>query len=134
MNLHTGFSWDTVLHIILGEMPVEIFVAYFLLMCAGAFVFFVMDVRQSVKSNPATSTKFKLKFLVLDNILRGISVLFIIMAAVIWYDSFFGVPLNTKLAFMQGLSIDALIGTVLKEGKERGPLKKSREKLIRKYG
>ena len=112
-------------------MPVESFFAYFALMCAGALVFFAMDVRRETKKD---SIKFSWGYLIRDNILRGIAVLFIIMACVLWYDSFFGVPINARLAFIQGLSIDAVMGMVLKEGKERGPLKKNQQKLRRKYG
>ncbi len=132
--LHTGFNWDTVLHIILGEMSVEIFVAYTGLMIAGAIVFFALDVNHSLKRNKGTPVKFSLGFLIRDNLFRALAVALVIMATVIWYDSFFGVPLNAKLAFTQGLSVDAVIGVVLKRGKQAGPLKKSREKLIKKYG
>jgi hypothetical protein len=67
--------------------------------------------------------------MVLDNIFRGIAVVIIIMAGVIFFEDMYGVPINVKLAFQAGIGIDALIGTMLKIGKERGPLKKSRDKL-----
>jgi len=126
-------NWQAIIKIILGELSPEHFIAYFALMCAGAFVYFVLDVRQSTRTDSATSRKFSFKFMVLDNLLRGVAVLILIMAAVIWYDSFFGVPINAKLAFASGLSIDAVIGVVLKEGKQIGPIKRSREKLMQKY-
>ena len=123
-------KWEVFWKVILGEMPLESFLAYFALMCAGAIVFFAMDERREIKKN---GQKFSWAFMIRDNLLRGASVLIIIMACVLWYDSFFGVPINARLAFMQGLSIDAVMGLILKEGKERGPLKKSQQKLKQKY-
>lgn len=129
-----GINWQEVFRIILGEMALEHFVAYYGLMCLGALAFFGVDVAQSKNTDPGTPRKFSWKFLVKDNILRAVSVAIIMAAVVIWYDSFFGVELNAKLAFMQGMSIDAITGTVLKYGKTRGAMKKQRDKLTAKYG
>lgn len=129
-----AIDWGAVWEIILSGMDPAHFIAYFLLMCGGAVVYFGMDVRQSMKKDAGTPVKFSLGFMVRDNLVRLISVLILIAAAVVFYEDFFGAPINAKLAFMQGIGIDALMGIALKEGKERGPLKRNREKLMQKYG
>ena len=133
LGIYTGFDWGRVLILILGDMAPEVFVAHFLAMCGGALVFFTLDVKQSISSTHSGPTTFSWGYMIRDNFFRVLGVLVLIMATVIWYDSFFGVPLNAKLAFMQGLSIDALIGMILKQGKQRGPMAKSRAKLQTKY-
>jgi len=125
--------WETVLRIILDGMPVEHFLAYFTLMGAGSVAYFGINVWQSRVASKNTPDKFSWGFMIRDNAWRILSTSILIAGAVIFYDSFFGVPLNAKLALMQGFSIDALTGTVLKVAKERGPLKKSRDRLMMKY-
>ena len=122
-------NWTNFWSVILDGMSLEHFAAYTALMLAGAIVFFTAaDVRKAKRK-----TEFSWGFLIRDNIPRFVSVLIVIMATVLWYDSFFGVPINAKLAFMQGLSIDAVMGVVAKMGKDSGPLKRSRAKLVAKY-
>ncbi len=123
-------NWDIVLKIILGDMDVEHLIAYTAIMSAGALLFFYFDVRNAVKRDDATSKKFSWKFMLKDNIARGVIVLLAIVVLVIFYEDFFGVEINPKLAMMQGLSIDAFFGTVLKQSKRSGVLKKSRQKRI----
>jgi len=123
-------NWDIVLKIILEDMDVEHLIAYSAIMSAGAFLFFFFDVRNAVRRDDATSKKFSWRFMMRDNVFRGGAVLLAIVVIVIFYDDFFGVDINPKLALMQGLSIDAVIGTVLKQGKRSGVLKKSRQKRI----
>ncbi len=110
-------SWAEYWKIVLDGMDVTSFFAHASLMAAGAFVYFVMDVNQSRAHDPAHPKKFSFVYLVKDNILRGIGVLMVIGAATIWFESFYGVPINAKLAFTAGLSIDAVIGSVLKQRK-----------------
>jgi len=129
-----GIQWDIVWRLLLGEMPMEKFIAYCLAMGAGALIFFALDVSHSVNKDAHTPKKFSWKFLIKDNIIRGLGVLLAIMATVILYEDFFGVAINVKLALTSGLGIDAIIGVLLKKGKERGPMKKSRDKLIERYG
>ena len=74
-------------------------------------------------------TGFSWGYMIRDNFVRGIVVLIVIVATVLWYDEFFGTSLNAKLAFSQGLGIDALIGIIAKGQKETGVLKKTRAKL-----
>ena len=126
-------NWGTFWEIILGDMPVENFLAYVALMSAGALIFFTLDVSHAVRRDDSTPRKFNWGFMIRDNVFRGAGVLFVIMGTVIFYDSFFGVEINAKLAFTQGLGIDALIGVILKRGKQSGPLKKTRDKLMKKY-
>ena len=118
--------WDIILE---GDSP-EAVLAFSLIMLAGAVVYFGLDVSRSVKKS---KVKFSWGFMVRDNLVRGIVVLVVIVATVLWYEEFFGVSLNAKLAFTQGLGIDALIGVVAKGQKETGVLKKSRAKLVKKY-
>jgi hypothetical protein len=57
-----------------------------------------------------------------------------ICAAVIWYEDFFGVPLNPQLAFISGLGIDALIGSILKTKKNSNGGRATRAKLLTSLG
>ena len=121
-------NWSEFWEIILGEMTLETFAAYFVLMLAGAIIIFTADVRRGVKKSEG---KFSWGYMFADNLFRILSVVLIIAVAVIFYESFFGVPLNAKLALMQGLSIDALVGTVTKAGKDKA--KATRAKLKAKF-
>jgi len=124
--------WEEVTGILLNGMTLSQFVAYFLLMAGGALVFFALDVRHSTKSNSDTPTRFNFWFMIRDNVIRGLAVAIFIGASVVFYQDLYGVELNGKLAFTSGLGIDALIGTILKTGKEKGPMKKQRDRLISK--
>ena len=110
-------NWTEYWTLVLGGMTVTKFFAFASLMSAGAFVYFVLDVNQSVATDSHTPDKFKFWFMVKDNIPRGVGVLIAICASVIWFESFYGVPINAKLSFTAGLSIDALIGQLLKTRK-----------------
>lgn len=127
-------DWSHIAAILLDGMTLESFIAYSLLMGAGALVYFGLDVARATRKRSDTPTRFSWRFMVMDNLVRLFAVTLLIMATVLWFDSFFGVPINAKLAFTQGLSIDAVIGVVLKSAKERGPLKANRDKLIKEYG
>lgn len=98
-------------------MEVTHFLAYGSLMAAGAMLYFILDVKQSMEKDDFTPRKFDFWFMVKDNVFRFIGVALVISAATIFFESFYGVPINAKLAFTSGLSIDALIGTVLKQRK-----------------
>ena len=126
-------DWGIFWGIILEDMPLEHFLAYSALMAAGAGLFFALDVSHAVKRDQCSPGKFSWGFLIRDNILRILGVMLLIMAAVLFFEEFVGVAINAKLAFTQGLSIDALIGTMLKKGKQARPFKKGRDKLIKKY-
>lgn len=125
--------WKEVSDILLGEMSAAYFVAYFIVMSLGAILFFAGDVTHSTHANGSTPGKFSWKFLLRDNVLRFITVAISLAASVLLYEDLYGVELNVKLAFTHGLTIDAFLGTMLKVGKDRGPLKKQREKLLNKY-
>ena len=123
-------NWKGFWSVILGEMPLENFMAYAALMLAGAFLFFAADIRRGAKK---TTGGFSWGFMIRDNAIRVLVVLMSIAASVLFYESFFDVPINAKLAFMQGLSIDAVIGTMTKVSKEKGALKRTTDKLKQKY-
>jgi len=124
-------NWTAVIEILLGGMSPERFVACYFAMAAGALVYFTLDVRHSTRHNRDTPARFSWRFMVLDNVPRMIGVVLAMAITVILYEDMFGVPINIKLAITSGLGIDALIGTLLKTGKERGPLKRQRDKLTR---
>ena len=126
-------DWGEVIKILLDGMPVSRFIAYYLAMAGGAVVYFALDVSHSTRSNGSTPRKFNFWFMVQDNVVRGLAVMIFMAASVIFYKDLYGVDLNIKLAFTSGLGIDALIGTVLKNGKDRGPLKKQRQRLMQRY-
>jgi len=123
-------DWKQFWDIILEGDSIESVLAYVVLMGAGAVVYFGLDVARSTKKS---KHKFSWGFMLRDNFVRILVVLLIIVATVLWYDEFFGVSLNAKLAFTQGLSIDALIVVIAKQQKETGALKGSRQKLNQKY-
>lgn len=126
-------DWGEILKMYLAGMSLTHFIAYYVAMAAGAVVYFGLDVGHSTRSNQDTPKKFSLKFMILDNLVRGIAVMIMMAGAVVFYEDLYGTTINIKLAFTTGLGLDALIGTVLKTGKERGPWKKSRDKLVQKY-
>jgi hypothetical protein len=123
-------NWDKFWEYILGDMPLEKFFAYALLMGAGALIYFATNVKIATTKS---DMKFSWGYMVRDNLLRLLVVFISIAASILWYEEFFGVALNGKLAFMQGLSIDAVTGMLLKGAKEQGPLKGARKKLVQKY-
>ena len=118
--------WDIILE---GDSP-ESILAFSVIMLAGAIVYFGMDVARGAKKS---DQKFSWGYMIRDNFVRGVVVLIVIVATVLWYEEFFGTALNAKLAFSQGLGIDALIGVIAKGQKETGVLKKSRAKLKQRY-
>jgi len=118
--------WDIILE---GDSP-ESVLAFSVIMLAGAVVYFGLDVARSTKKS---GQKFSWGFMIRDNFVRGLSVVIVVVATVLWYEEFFGTTLNAKLAFSQGLGIDALIGVIAKGQKESGILKRSRAKLEQKY-
>ncbi len=99
-------------------------------MMAGAIIFFANNVRKGTKKS---SGKFSWAYLFKDNFRRILGVTLSIMVLVIFYESFFGVPLNAKLALMQGLSIDAIAGVLSTAGKQTEIRKSSRSNLKKKY-
>ncbi len=117
VSIANGLDWSEYWRIVLGGMDVTHFFAYASLMGAGALLYFIMDVKQSMERDCLTPDKFDFWFMLKDNFFRLIGVVLVISAATIWFESFYGVPINAKLAFTSGLSIDALIGTVLKQRK-----------------
>lgn len=125
--------WSEVINILLNGMDPARFIAMGLAMGGGALVFFTLDVRHSVRNNTGPLKKFNFAFMLRDNVARILGVVILIAATVILYKDLFGVSINIKLAFQAGLGIDALIGTLLKTGKESGPLKRRRDKLVNKY-
>lgn len=123
-------NWEEFWNIILeGDSP-ESVLAFSVIMLAGAIVYFGADVARSAKKS---DIKFSWGYMVRDNFIRGIVVLIVIVGTVLWYEEFFGTTLNAKLAFSQGIGIDALIGVIAKGQKESGVLKKSRARLVKKY-
>ena len=126
-------NWHIVLAEILGDLPLEKCIAHCFIMGAGAVVFFGLDVRHSVKTNQDTPRKFNVKFAIKDNVLRILAVVFAILAVVVFHEDLFGVPLNAKMSFMNGLSIDAIIGSLGKMAKETGAGKRKRTQLAAKY-
>jgi len=112
-----GVTWSEYWNIVLGGMEFTHFLAHASLMGAGAIVYFGLDVKQSQARDQHTPKKFNFWFMVKDNLMRFIGVVVVICVATIWFESFYGVPINAKLAFTAGLSIDALIGSVLKQRK-----------------
>jgi hypothetical protein len=126
--------WIEFWEIVLGGMSPIHFFAYVCLMGAGAFVYFALDVNNSRKESALTPKKFNFKFMVRENVPRFIAVLIMICAAVIWYEDFFGVPLNPQLAFISGLGIDALIGSILKTKKNSNGGRATRAKLLTSLG
>lgn len=123
-------DWKTFWGLILGDMTLETFAAYTALMLAGAIIFFANNVRKGTKRSAG---KFSWGYMFKDNAIRILSVTLSIMVLVIFYESFFGVPLNAKLALMQGLSIDAIAGTLTSAGKQSGVQKNARANLKKKY-
>lgn len=123
-------NWTTFWGIILGDMTLETFAAYTALMLAGAIIFFANNIRKGTKESTG---KFSWAYMFKDNALRIFSVILSIMVLVIFYESFFGVPLNAKLALMQGLSIDAIAGVLTSAGKRTDVQKSARAKLKTKY-
>lgn len=123
-------NWKQFWDIILEGKSLETILAYSVLMGAGAIVYFGLDVARSTKKS---KEKFSFVFMIRDNFIRILGVVLVILATVLWYEEFFGVPLNAKLAFIQGLSIDAVIGVITKQQKETGVLKNTRAKLTAKY-
>jgi len=118
-------NWTEFWDLILDGMTMETFLAYTAIMLAGALIFFANNVRKGTKKSAG---KFSWGYMIKDNAVRIFSVILSIMVLVIFYESFFGVPLNAKLALMQGLSIDAIAG-VLTSGKQT----ETRTKLKTKY-
>ncbi len=126
-------NWIEFWNTILGGLSKEQALAYFVLMAIGAFVNFAFSVRHSVRKDSRTPRKFSFWFLVKDNILRGLGVLIFMVVLLLYFEDFFEVALNGKIAFTFGYTIDVIVGNVVKEGKDNGLMKKSREKLIKKY-
>ena len=126
-------NWTEFWNTILGDLTIEQTLAYFVLMAAGAFVNFALDVRHSVRKDPRTANKFRFWFMVKDNFFRGLGVLIMIAVMVLYFEDWFDTPLNGKMAFVFGLSIDVIIGKLMSEGKDTPMLKKSRDKLLSQY-
>ena len=126
-------NWTEFWNTILGGMHIEQFAAYFVLMACGAFVHFALAVRHSMRKERNTPNKFKFWFLVKDNFFRGIGVLIVMTVMVLYFEDWFDTPLNGKMAFVFGLSIDTIIGQLMTEGKDAPIIKKSRQKLLSKY-
>lgn len=127
--------WEEIWNVYGTEFDIDLihFVAFYIAMAAGAVLYFYFDVKHSLNTNQDTPKKFSWKFMFLDNMIRFITILILIAVGVLFYEDIYGVSLNVKLAFMQGLSIDALIGVLMKRAKEKGPLKKQRDHLNNKY-
>jgi hypothetical protein len=113
----------------MDKLDFYIYLGYF---CAGAFVNFFLDVRSSVKHNPNTPRKFSLRYLVVDNILRGLAVAILIVVTLLNFEELTGTALTGLLAFAFGMDIDVIIGKFLSEGKNVGAYKRQREKLLTK--
>ncbi len=126
-------NWIEFWNTILGGLSKEQALAYFILMAAGAFVNFAFSVGRSVRKDSRTPRKFSFWFLIRDNILRGLGVLIFMVVLLLYFEDFFDVALNGKMAFVFGYTIDTIIGSAVKDGKNIGVLKRSREKLIKKY-
>ena len=126
-------NWTEFWNTILGDLTIEQTLAYFVLMAAGAFVNFALDVRHSVRKDPRTANKFRFWFMVKDNFFRGLGVLIMIAVMVLYFEDWFDIALNGKMAFVFGLSIDVIIGKLMSEGKDTPMLKKSRDKLLSQY-
>ena len=123
-------NWTNFWGIILGDMKLETFAAYTALMMAGALIFFANNVRKGTRKS---SGKFSWGYMFKDNAIRILSVILSIMVLVIFYESFFGVPLNAKLALMQGLSIDAIAGVLTSAGNKSEVRKSARANIKKKY-
>lgn len=126
-------NWQEFWNTILNGMDLERFLAYFVMMVLGAFVNFTIDVRRSMKKDIHVPKKFKFLFLIKDNFFRGLAVAIILVVMILYFEDWFDTPLNGKIAFAFGLTIDTIIGQILSEGKEAPILKRSREKLLKKY-
>lgn len=126
-------QWEIFWKTILGDLQPEVYLAHVAIMASGALVFFALDVNNAVRRDQNTPRKFSLSFLIRDNLVRGIGVVVLIMGVTLFYQDFFGTEINARLAFTTGLGIDAVIGTMLKQGKNMGAMKRSREKLLNQY-
>ncbi len=128
MEFDKGQFWSAML----GDYSLTDFVVFAVFFLLGAILYFGFDVRQAVKKDKGTPRKFNWWFMLKDNVLRFFVVIIAIFTMIIFYEDFFGVPLNQKLAFTMGLSIDAIIGKAVGGVKEIPAIKKQRDAFISK--
>jgi len=126
-------DWSEFWNTILEGLTLEQALAYFVLMAAGAFVNFALTVRRSIRKDARTPKKFRFWFMVRDNLIRGFGVLIFMVVLVLYFEDWFDVALNGKMAFVFGFTLDKIIGDIISEGKDSPILKKSRDKLLNKY-
>ena len=121
------------LQALLGPYSLTEFIIYLFFFVMGATIFFGLDVRRSVRSDPETSRKFNIWFMLRDNVLRFLAVLISIYVVIRFHDGLFGTACTEKLALGLGVSIDAIIGKGVNSGVRNIPAVKSqRDALISK--
>lgn len=106
---------------ILNGLDFTTFVVYAIYMTLGALMHFAIDVRYSVKNNPHTPHKFKFWYMVKDNVARGFLVVSIIFVSIVLHKGLFGNEPSAVNMLLVGLSIDSLIGNMVKSLKNYNP-------------
>jgi len=118
--------------LLLNGMSFTQFIVYAILMAAGALIHFTLDVEHSVKKDPGTPRKFSLRFMVIDNILRGFGVILCIALAIPYYEIFMGTEISPQAAIAFGLTIDVIIKRLAGGTKNISGIRKRREAIIKK--
>lgn len=128
------FNWTEFWNIFFGDMSFAYLMAHLLFFLIGAIIHFAWKLRNREKSGRIVPKKFKLGFLVKDNILRWLGVLLLIFVNIRFFEDIYGSPLTPFLALGLGYSIDSIVGNGKRTAEAGlGTLKKAKEKLLNKY-
>lgn len=128
------FNWAEFWNIFFGDMSFAYLVANFLFFFIGAIIHFSWKLRNREKSGRLVPKKFKLGFLIKDNILRWLGVILLIFVNIRFFKEIWGSPLTPFLALGLGYSIDSIIGNSKRTAEDKfKPMQKVKKKLLDKY-
>ena len=104
-------------HIVLNGMDATRFMAYYAISLAGAIMFFIYSVYNSIKNDKNSPSKFNFGYLFKTSILRIILVLMGLFFIIPNFEAFRGVALDVKQALLTGIGADAIVFSVLGLGR-----------------
>ena len=127
------FNWTEFWSIFFGDMTFAYLAAHFTFFMIGAILHFAWKVKGRDVGGQIAPKKFKLGFLIKDNIVRWLGVILLIFVNIRFFEEIYSSPLTPFLALGLGYSIDSVVGNSKKAAETLSPLKKAKDKLVKKY-
>ncbi len=116
---------EEIIKILLDDMPIARFIAFYIIALVGMFIFFAIQVNKAVKTNPNTPSKFSWKRLFsVTTVIRLVASILALAFAVVYYEELlvmiFNVeiagPINAVGALILGVSIDKIVDGIIGAG------------------